>query len=341
MTAHPLLTAIVIVDLAGLGLTAVAAVSAVKVLLGWRPESADAGQVLLERQAEKAAIAARLGLLFILVACALFVLAVASVLPAIVKGAMCGTGVVNNMGGAGTRAIYVRVAAVSLLLIWHLVQRMGVASPLPILTLTAARLLVLALPVVGLSTWYLVGAFRAIDPHATSECCAAVLAAAAGSAKEVAAEIPFLTVGCAAGAAILGALAVFWAARPGAKAALSNVMGPLALIWSAWAWHTLLREFAPYHLGVLAHHCGWCLFLPEHHMVGIPLFLSLFVVAAEGWAVLIAANIGRRHPSLTGAAKRRIRHGAIRLLAAIVLFAVLTAVPALMWRCRHGVWITG
>ena len=76
-------------------------------------------------------------------------------------------------------------------------------------------------------------------------------------------------------------------------------------------------------------------------MVGIPLFLSLFVVAAEGWALLIAANIGQRHPSLKEAASGRIKNGAIRLLVAVTLFVLLTAGPALAWRYRHGVWITG
>ena len=103
----------------------------------------------------------------------------------------------------------------------------------------------------------------------------------------------------------------------------------------------LVRVFSAYHYGVLHHHCPWCLFLAEHWLVGYPLFGALLVVLFDGVGVFLAARVAVREPILHAAGLARVRQGALRLLLAVLVFAVLAGGPALVWRLRYGVWMSG
>jgi hypothetical protein len=135
-------------------------------------------------------------------------------------------------------------------------------------------------------------------------------------------------------------IAAGWATlnrRPTGAAA--RLLAMTALLWVPLAAVALVRVLAAYHYGVLHHHCPWCLFLPEHHGVGYPLFGSLAVAALEGPAAWAAAAISARFPSVAGAGAARVQQSGRWMVVAVFLFFLLSVGPALLWRLRFGVWM--
>jgi hypothetical protein len=341
MIAHPLLWAIVAVDGMSCLLICTAGISALRILLYWEKDSSSSRQLRLERLGESARSAMRLGLFFSLTAVLLFIAAIASVLPSIVPGAMCGTGVLKSMGAAGAHALWSRGVVIALLLLWRLLSRLDASEPLSPLTSTLARLSLLSAPAAIVALYHLLQAISAIDPHTPVDCCATVYAAAAVSLSPVrSVSSVALSTGTATLAAALGATALAANRAPG-RHRIIRFVAPLSILFAIVAGCALVYVFASYHYGVLAHYCPWCLFLGEHRYVGWPLYLALFVVLAEGCAVFTANAIGRRHPTLGEAAARRVKTGTLRLLAGLLLFLALTFGAALLWRLRFGVWVSG
>ncbi|MEO1336050.1 MAG: hypothetical protein AAFV29_10420, partial [Myxococcota bacterium] len=92
---HPLLVAIVVIDLCAAGLLFAAALRSEPVIRGWAPGDASARQIDLERRLEAASLLGRTGTITFVVSSIALLLALTAVLPEIVPGAMCGTGVVE------------------------------------------------------------------------------------------------------------------------------------------------------------------------------------------------------------------------------------------------------
>ena len=341
MTAHPLLLAMLVVEAAGCLLICLSGAGAVRILSGWAKETASEQQLRLERLAETVAMMTRAGLLLAAAALLLFVIAVSVVLPRIVPGAMCGTGVMQGMGPAGPRVLYSQGALLGLLLIWRLLARLDGTRPISVLTPVMSRLLILAAPVSLVAAVHLLSAVRALDIHTPVDCCATVYSAAALAVSPVRHASAAALV---AGTAFLSGVLVFAAAaiirRPLRRRA-ALLAAPASLGFAVTGWLALLIAFSPYHYGVLAHYCSWCLFVAEHRFVGWPLFAALGAVPAEGAAILIASAVGRRYETLAKAAEKRVQHGARGLLAALAVFLLLTFGAALLWRLRFGVWMSG
>lgn len=338
---HPLLAAMLVVDITGAILVGYAGVGAFPIALGWTDGATNRSQLRLERLGERVVALGRFGLWWLNVSTVLFVIAVSGVLPELVPGAMCGEGVFQNLGGAGGRVLLSRGAAVAVLAAWHLVVRLDGTVPVSPLMPVAARLQILSVPLVGVSSVYLFNAALAFDISRPVDCCATVLVevartlATSGSTSSTRLAVATSVLGIALVSTAVTAFRYPTSRWPCTlTAGLSTVFVPLA-------GRALLHVFAPYHFGVLAHHCAWCLFLGEHHYVGWPLFASLVMVAADGPALLIAHTLGRRYAPINGVATRRIRAGAVRLVAAMGVYAVLTYGVALMWRLRFGLWMTG
>ncbi len=341
MTAHPLLLAITGIEALGCLVICLAGAGAVWVLLGWQPESASPVQLRLERLAERLTLMTRLGILFIATSTLLFIAAVAAILPEIVPGAMCGTGVLRNMGLAGNRVFYSRGVLFALLLIWRLLSRLDESTPVSRLTPTLTRLLILAAPAAVIAAVHLVQALHAIDIHTPVDCCATVYEAAAVAMSPVRSiSATGLVWGTALLGIPLGAAAVALSLNP-SRRRLTAATALLSVLFVPVAATALRFTFASYHYGVLAHYCPWCLFLPTHRLAGWPIYLSLFILLAEGPAVFITAAAAGRHPCLTAAATLRVKRGAVRLLLALILFSILTFGVALIWRLRFGVWMSG
>ena len=89
------------------------------------------------------------------------------------------------------------------------------------------------------------------------------------------------------------------------------------------------------------HHCPWCLFLPDYHFVGYPLFGALAVIAVEGVLVFFLPLSVKGQKRLLSPALQRSRRACTRMLAAFSIFMLLAGLPPLIWRFRYGVWMGG
>ncbi|MBM4059732.1 MAG: hypothetical protein FJ265_01350 [Planctomycetes bacterium] len=343
MIPHPLALAVLGCDLAALLLLLFAGWIAARIAAGWQPGAATQAQLRLERQAEVARLAGHAAALLVLLGTLVLVVLVASVLPALVPGAMCGTGVLQATAGRGERALALRLLALSLLGAFRLFARLddhAVRSPL---LPTVARLLLLAVPVAVLAGLDTARALAALDVHRPVDCCALVYGQlrAEPAAPASPAVAPWVVASlAAAGALLLAALAVL--GRSGVRSPLrTGLLALAALGFAPIAALALVRVWAAYHYGVLQHHCPWCLFLGRHGLAGYPLFLAILLVLGEGPAAWLAQQVGRRHPELAAPAAARARRAAWGALAGLALYTALAFGPALLWRWRHCVWLHG
>jgi len=342
---HPILLAVVITDLSAMVLLLLSGVTAGRVVMGWRPGSADSDQLALERRVEAASLQGRGAFALLLVGTVLLVAAIASVLPDLVPGAMCGTGVLQAMGPAAERALLLRGLALVALAVWHHLDRLDHTQPEAPLALASARASLVALPVAALAVIDTAGPALALDVAQTVDCCSVVFdaarahGAAAGGAG-TASTVPWAGLTAVGGVAILalaGAAATTDRARRSGPVRLT--LAALALVWVPVAAVGLTRELSAYHYGVLAHDCPYCLFAVRHRLVGYPLFGALALVALEAPAALVGHLAARRKPELAPAASKTVRRASLRVALASILFLGLALGPALWWRLRHGVWI--
>jgi len=110
----------------------------------------------------------------------------------------------------------------------------------------------------------------------------------------------------------------------------------LTILWVPVAATGLVRCLAVYHYGFPQHPCSWCLFLPQHRLVGYMLFGCLILVAVEACAAFISSMVAARFPALETETCRRSRAAGWRLAAAAVLFLALSGLPPILYRLRYG-----
>jgi hypothetical protein len=338
---HPLILAVAVVDLCALALLVPATWTAIRVVLDWSPGSADRSQLALERQAEAASLQGRVAWVLLLGGGILFVAGIAGILPDLVPGAMCGTGVDQATEGGATRAIAVRGLAFAALSAWHLVERLDASVPTAPLRRGAARFLLVATPLVVLSFGATLYAYAALDTYGVVECCTVsydTLALRGGTSGPAWLPDSVLLAGFAGGALVLASGGA-WLGRGALGAALPTGLALAVVAWVPLSFLALIRVLAAYHYEVLAHHCPWCLFLGEHHLVGYPLFAALAWAALEGPAAALAWQAGQQAPAVAPAAAQRVRRAGVSLVIATLAFVALAAGPALTWRLRFGVWM--
>ena len=343
MILHPLSLTVMVLDLLALLLMLTALPAALDVAAAWAPGTRDEGQLRREAGAETAALQARWALAFFLVATLVWVMAVSSVLPGLVPGAMCGTGVLQAMGGRGPCALLLRLGALWLGYLWLAVEGLNRRLPEAVLAPVVARLFCAVLPLVLLGAVDAFQALAALNTRDPVSCCSIVYDQfrsldearrwAGLSDRTLVAGTLVLGVG------LLLAAAAVWR-RPD-HVGRAGWLAAAGLAWSAAAAVTLVRVLSAYYYGVLHHHCPWCLFLPEHHRAGYLLFGLLAVTALEAPAALVAARLAVGQKVLITAAKRRTRRAAAAAALAAILFALLTFIPPLVWRWRFGVWMGG
>ncbi len=345
MIWHPLVLAVVGLDLLGLLALLFAAATALQVLLHWAPGSAAAAQIALERRAETAELAVRCGFWAILGASLVLVVGITNVLPELVPGAMCGTGVLQATAGSGARALGFRFGALMLLYGWRMLETVNRRQPQGTLTVPAARLLLLALPLALLAAGDTLQALAGLDVLQPVDCCAVVYdqfrpPELSGRAAGLSDELWLGLFG--GGAFLLGVLAVSLVrASDPVRGRWPGALAAASLLWAGAAAVALVRVLAAYTYQVLHHYCPWCLFLPEHRFVGFPLFGALLLASLEGSGVWMLALAARRCGLPLPGAAFRVRAGARRVAWAVAVFSLLAVAPALWWRWRFGVWIGG
>lgn len=345
MILHPLLLTVVLSDLVGLLFLLFAIWQTHGVLAGWRPHTNTARQLTLERQVEMAGWHASLSLGSFALGGLLLLVAVCHLLPALVPGAMCGTGVLQAAGPVGWRSLGFRCLALVVLGAVRLMVDLNQRTPTAPLARPLAKALLLALPLCGWTLWDTARAFLALDTHSPVSCCAVVYSQVeASAATTVSATLslpgPFMVAVLALVSSLMLVLLCTDSAPGNPKGERAALLLPItATLWLPIAGTVLLTRFAAYHFEVLAHHCPWCLLLPEHGMVGYPLLGAFALMAMEAPLPWLARRLVQRHPDCAPAAVQRIARVRRRILLAMAVYWLVGGLPAIIWRLRYGVWI--
>ena len=174
MIWHPLLIAVILGDLLSLLLLTAAAKTAFQILIKWTPESAERVQIRLERKAETARLSAKFAFAVFFISSVILIIAITNVLPEIVPGAMCGTGVLQATDGLWGHALIFRFCVFFILMLWLTFEKLNLGRPDLPLTKYNSRILLLAFPCFLLAA---VTTFRGtlrIDTHQPVDCCAVV-----------------------------------------------------------------------------------------------------------------------------------------------------------------------
>ncbi len=343
MIWHPLLIAVVVGDLLSLLLWFGAARTAFQIVIKWVSQSAKREQIQLERRAETARLAAKFSLAVFFLSTALLIIGITNVLPAIVPGAMCGTGVLQATDGLLSRALTVRFLVFFIMMLWLTYEKLNLSRPDAPLTTYNSRVLLLALPFFLLAVITTFRGILRIDAHQPVDCCAMVYDQFGNlaTARQIAGISDTFWVWTFWMLTALMLSCAIWSLRTkrtnGEKA--TGSLAVITVIWVPIAVITLVRVYAAYFYQVLHHHCPWCLFLPEHKFVGVPLFGALIIITLEGPISYLAAKTAANFPDLLPRARRRSRLAVLRLLSAAVAYTGMIVLPAIYWRLLYGVWL--
>lgn len=343
MMAHPLILAVVVLDVVSLLFLCHAAAGAVRIEANWDPGSSSRRQIRLETSYETGAISGKTVLALLAASTTILVFGVTNVFPGIIPGAMCGTGVLQATHGQGGRAFLFRFLGLALLYLWSVLEGLNRDRPdFPMARLNA-RILLAASPLAILAFLDTFDAFRSLNIYRPVDCCTVVYDRLAGNGPTPGAaqlDGPFLVIPFAALTFLLLLSGVAGlAAGPARFGRLSAATAVVAVVWAPVAAAALVRVFAAYYYEVLHHHCPWCLFLPEHGFAGFPLFLLLggaFIEAPVAYALYRAS---KGCPGLGAAGVQKARRATLWMVILAVLFTVMAVWPALSWRLRFGVWM--
>jgi hypothetical protein len=343
MIWHPLLIAVVIGDLLSFCLWLGAAATAFQIVIKWMPQSAGREQVQLERRAETARLSAKFSLAVFFLSTALLIIGITNILPEIVPGAMCGTGVLQATDGLGSRALMYRFLVFFTMTLWLTYEKLNLSRPDAPLTTYNSRVLLLTLPFFFLAVTTTFRSILRIDSHKPVNCCALVYdqfsnIAAARQIAGIPNSFWIWTFGMLTAAMLFCAVWSLKTKRLNGEQA-TGVLAVITVIWVPIAAVTLVRVFAAYFYQVLHHHCPWCLFLSEHKFVGLPLLGALVIIILEGPISYLVVKIGIKYPDLLPRARRRSKLAGLRILIAAVAYTGMVALPAIYWRLLYGVWI--
>lgn len=315
-----------------------------RVLPYWQPGSSEPPQLWREHALELTRFQGQWAAALLMGAFLVLVVGISNLLPRLVPGAMCGTGVLQAMGPPGQHTLLYRGLTLMVLYAWWVVVRIDSRRPESLLALLQGRLLLLALPFMIMSSWTLAQALSALTSQAPVSCCAVLYAQIGRGGRNAifSADIfstkEWITITLAGSAAVATWSACLWRLALSGRLFVWMSTG-LVAVWLTTAFTGLKLGVAPYIYEVLRHPCPWCLFLVEHGAVGFAIFGLMAVVVCEAMAGLIAASAGRRHPVLTEPAGRRARQAGRNVMLATLLFMLLVAMPAALWRVRFGGWI--
>lgn len=345
MIWHPLVLAILATDLLSLVLIVPAAATSLKIVAQWAPQSSDRSQIRIERQAETAAVRTQWSAVFFMFATLLLVYGISNDFASLVPGAMCGTGVIQATGGIGARAIFFRLFTAGILYNWFMLEKLNSAYPRAPLTMINARVLLLSLPFLIVAMLDTSRVLLFMDAQQPVDCCALVydqVRPLAENSSGFALKAPLQLVGFWVLTALL--MINILGCRLSQTTVTEKRAGMLVitvLLWLPLAGISLINIFSAYYYKVLYHHCPWCLLLRQHGYAGFFLFGALLVVGLEGPLAFVMARIAANDSVLKTAAIRRFRSCCSRLMVALFAYIIMISLPALIWRIRHGIWITG
>ena len=327
MTRHPLLLAVFTTDLLAFLLMLGASAIAFQMTLHWNPQDTGARQLRLQTRSEITALAVAWAFGLHLFATMALVYAMTNILPGMVPGAMCGTGVLQAMHSGGPRMLIYRLIGLTILWIWWRLEKVNRSLPEAPLVPVNARIVLLALPVFGLALHASWQATQAMDFQQAVDCCAVIY----DQFDTLREARQTLGIGAGVWLTAFGALTVAMTSvalatwKTPSRRRANLLLAALAMLWLPIAAVTLVRVFTAYHYGVLHHHCPWCLFLPEHHLAGFPLWASWMLVAMEAVAALVLSSLAvRQPPPVWRKACEQAGQAARNTLLAALLFSLLS-----------------
>jgi hypothetical protein len=343
MLLNPLLLTILATDTIGAMLALTAGLKAFQIAVHWHPAEFDRKQLSLEMHADALNLLGQWVLGLLVFSTLLLVVGITNMLPHVVPGAMCGTGVMQAMGGSGGRALLLRLFSLAILFVWLAVCRINAVKPDGPLTQTGARLLLAALPIYFPALYETLAALLHVNIEQPVSCCAIVYdqfrsLQEARSAAGLSDRLWLFGFLVGTGLLMFTAMLTMRINKP-ANGPTPILLVVISAFWVPVAAVTLVHHFSAYHYGVLQHHCPWCLFLSQYRMVGYPLFGALCVVALEAMVILWLPQLSRPAAALGMVVDQRIRKAGLRILASTLVFLLLSALPALYWRLKYGVWL--
>ncbi len=345
MPIHPLLTATLIADTLALMLATGAAASAVRVVLHWSPGDTRRRQLKLQSRQEAWSLATSMAAWVYLATGFLLVGTFTIILPGLVPGAMCGTGVLASCAPHGQRMLFLRLMGTIGFFCWQRMEVLNRSDPLAPFTRVNARILLVLLPILWVGYAQTLQALTGLDTRTPVDCCTALYdRVVAAPITQSHTRFVRLAMPWVFGTVSLGLLGLTWSARrPANRRALrcASLVPAAAGVWLVSGIVTLVRVLAPYHYEVLHHYCPWCLFLPAHQAIGFPLLISWGLVAIEACALWAMVKAQAIHPTALPASDALVRWSQRRLLFGGASFIVLAAAPAVWWRWQFGLWIGG
>jgi hypothetical protein len=118
------------------------------------------------------------------------------------------------------------------------------------------------------------------------------------------------------------------------------LLAAVSWLWLPVAALTLVNVLSAYHYEVLHHQCPWCLFLPEHGLVGYPLYGAIWFIGIEGITILIPPRMVNRDTTTYNLAIRRCVRSARYVTISAIIFLIFALAPVIIWRIRYGVWMS-
>jgi len=344
MIWHPLTLCLWLLDLSTWMVYLSAAGRILAGLPGWQPGVSDRRQLWREFRLELAGLQGRWILALQSFALLVFITVIAIVWPIYVPGAMCGKGVLQAMGSPGYQAVFLRIAAVGCIWGWHAVSTMDADDPQGRLTALCARLLLLVGPLLFAADLTVGRGLVAIRPDHPVSCCSAIYdqTAVFGELSPVIAGLTpgVWMVGCVCGWIVVCCWGFYQWRRPRLLTpAVCLLMSGLSFCWMVTAVLALKFGFTSYIYEILSHPCLWCLFLVDHHMLGFLLFGLLGWAAFATLSSAISVILAVRYGHLGDIAGRRVKRAGCHLFLASLMFMVIAAGPALLWRMRFGGWL--
>ena len=341
---HPLLLAVISAQTVALLLLLAAGVTSFRTTLHWQPAAADRRQLALEAAAETASILGRAAFWLFLFAAILLVFGIANVFHEDIPGAMCGTGVCQAMAGGSTRLLLFSGILLVVMRLWYEMDKLNRMQATIPLTKFNARFFLVVPPVAVLTLLQTYDTFAGIQPQRAVDCCAVVYDQFPTllQAKSIAGIADAWWVGAFVFLSLLMlGLSVFMNPVTIKNQRLRFTLGLLCMLWVPVAALTLVNSLSAYHYEVLHHHCPWCLFLPEHSLVGYPLYGAMGLIGLEGLTIFILPQMVSENPQAYGHALDRCLGAARRLTIGGVFFLIFALGPAVAWRLRFGVWLIG
>jgi len=329
---------------AGLGalLYGLAAWRMLSIVAHWHPDCADQAQIERERRAETASLLGRWATGVLTAAGIIQLIGIALIWPAMVAGAMCGTGVLQAMGSNGAQALGWWTAGLIVLHGWRVMDRLNLARPYGELTADNGRVLLLAAPLIAMALMHSIQALMHAETAAPVSCCAAIYDQIIHRPRSPRAQqvMQIVQLGLYwAGAAALLGLAAWQRRHPFSRAAI--FLAGVCIVWVLAATGTLKSIWSAYYYEVLSHPCLWCLFSIDYYGVGFMLTLAWIAAMVNAMAIVLIRRAWNVSPALGPAASICIRRHAMYLTIAVSIYLTAAAGPALMWRLKNGMWLTG